>query len=166
MYHVAPPGAEISGEMGVDEDAATGFDDPLVWTPSAITAEFNRIRTVLDAVNLEVSNAAKAGVNKISGDEWQNWRQQYLAGHKFVSTASNLWGSNIAPARRYEKEALKWRDLVKSRGGRIVGPASQGRTEQETEGKPTSTAVKAGIFIALGIAGAIAAAELIKSVKH
>lgn len=96
------------------------MDQPLVWTPSAVKAELARVRTVLDAVNQDVS--AAAGKKAVSTEEWNNWRQLYLAAHNFVDTASTIWGSNAVQARDYEQQAGKWRDLVRSRGGAVMGP--------------------------------------------
>jgi hypothetical protein len=95
-------------------------DDPLIWTPSAVKGELDRILAVIDSVNMDVSNATKAG--KISGAEWNTWYQVYLAAHNFLTSASTLWGSNVKTAREHEAEAAKWRDLVKQRGAAVQGP--------------------------------------------
>lgn len=94
--------------------------DPLVWTPAAVKAEFDRVRTVLDIINKEMSQAVKDG--KMTGDEWKDWFNVYNTGHKFVDTASKYWGSNVITARQHEQEAAKWRDLIKARGGKLTGP--------------------------------------------
>jgi hypothetical protein len=123
--------------------------DPLVWTPTAARAELERVRGVLDAVNEEASTAH--GVGRISPAEWRAWRTTYLAGHR-VTQASSLWGSNVVAARQHEQEALKWRRLVSSRGGALVGPPELGR-KPEPEGfgwnLPT-LALAAGGVAALG----------------
>lgn len=106
--------------------------DPLIWTPSAVHAELMRILGVLDTVNVEVSAASGAG--KITGAEWNQWRQAYLAGHTFVTNASKWWGSNVITARQHEQEAGKWRTLVISRGGQTQGPSNLVRV-------PTSTSL-------------------------
>jgi len=96
--------------------------DPLIWTPSAVAAELSRILGVLDIVNGDVS--AATGANKITGAEWNSWYAFYLSTHNFLTTASHLWGSNVNTARQYEQEMGKWRDLVKSRGQAVQGPAN------------------------------------------
>jgi hypothetical protein len=103
-----------------DNDFAFDGTDPLIWTPSAVGAEFKRVLAVLDSVNLDVSAAQKAG--KVTGSEWDSWYAVYLSGHNFLTTASTLWGSNVAVARQHEQEAGKWRDLIKSRGQAVQGP--------------------------------------------
>ena len=97
-----------------------GSDDPLVWTPGTIKAEMDRILGVLDAVNSDASLAY--GEHKISDSEWKQWRKTYETGHAFARKASHLWGSNVKAARRHEAEALKWRELIASRGGKLQGP--------------------------------------------
>lgn len=103
---------------GVGDDYKSS--DPLVWTPSAVRAEFTRIRNVLDTINKEASQAVTDG--KMTGDEWKQWFEVYKAGHHFVDTASVYWGSNVLTARQHEQEAAKWRDLIKSRGAKLTGP--------------------------------------------
>ena len=128
-----------------------GSDDPLVWTRSAVKAEMLRILGILDAVNLDVSRAR--GENKLSDAEWKQWRATYLSGHKFLTTASHYWGSNVIAARKHESEALKWRDFVASKGGSLQGP-SLGRPADF----PTTK-------VALAVGGVAAAAFLITSLR-
>lgn len=114
--------------MGVgDNRNLVGDADPLIWTPSAVKAELGRIRGVLDTINLEMTAAVRDG--KMSGDDWKSWFDgTYTPGHKLTDESSSLWGSNVVAAREQEQSALKWRDLVKSRGGKTVGPSNLGRT--------------------------------------
>jgi hypothetical protein len=105
-------------------------DDPWVWTPSAVSAELNRILAVIDSVNMDVSNATKVG--KITSAEWNTWYQVYLAAHNFLTSASSLWGSNVMTARQHEAEAAKWRDLVKKRGAAVQGPENLIRRDPES----------------------------------
>jgi len=114
--------------MGIGNCASLLGDagDPLVWTPGAVKTELGRIRGVLDTVNKEMSQAVTDG--KMSGDEWKSWFEGvYTPAHKLVDEGSSLWGSNVTAARQQEQAALKWRDLVKSRGGKTLGPADLGR---------------------------------------
>lgn len=105
---------------------SVGDADPLVWTPSAVKAELNRVRGVLDTVNKEMSQAVTDG--KLSGDEWKRWFDGvYTPAHKLVDESSSLWGGNVSAARQHEQDALKWRALVISRGARTVGPSDLGR---------------------------------------
>ena len=103
------------------DHVALAGSDPLIWTPSAVAAELSRILSVLDIVNNDVS--AATGTGKVSGAEWNTWRQFYLTVHGFLTTASHLWGSNVNTARQYEQEIAKWRELVKSRGQSVQGPS-------------------------------------------
>ena len=97
-----------------------GADDPLVWTPSAVKSEMDRIIGTLDAANADVSRAF--GEKRLSPSEWKQWRRTYETGHAFAAKSSHLWGSNVKVARQHEAEALKWRELVASRGGNSQGP--------------------------------------------
>ena len=106
--------------------------DPLIWTPSAIGAELNRILGVFDTVNNEMSAASASG--KVSSDEWNQWHATYLSAHDFLTTASTLWGSNVATARLQEQEAGKWRTLIASRGQAMQGPADLVRTDPPSSG--------------------------------
>lgn len=137
-----------------------GDADPLVWTPSAARAEFNRIRIVLDAINADVSAAAKPPKKIISSDEWNRWRDFYLAAHKFVTTASDKWGSNVAKARQLEQDAVKWRELLRERGVKPSGPADLARKPDDSKWYE-STAAKWGI----GVAAVAAGAALVNAVK-
>ena len=129
-------------------------NDPLVWTPSAVKSELARVLVVLDTVNTEVSQAAKEG--KVTSSEWVLWRQEYLSSHKFLAKASSLWGSNALAARQQEQNALKWRELVKSRGGQIVGPPDLGRKLESSFNTVT---------IALAVAGTAGTAMLINAIR-
>jgi hypothetical protein len=152
----------ISGKMsprnfalGCAVRSETGSsDDPLVWTPSAVKAEIARIRGVLDTINLEMSQALKDG--KVSNDEWKNWKNQYLSAHKFLDKASSLWGSNVIAARQHEQDALKWRSLITSRGGQIMGPADLGRKPEPFLSTTT---------LALAAGGIAATAMLINAIR-
>jgi hypothetical protein len=106
--------------------------DPLIWTPSAIGGELNRVLGVFDTVNSEMSAAYSAG--KVSGTEWNQWRAIYLSAHSFLTTASTLWGSNVASARLQEQEAGKWRNLIVSRGQATQGPADLVRKDPAAGG--------------------------------
>lgn len=106
--------------------------DPWIWTPSAIGGELNRILGVFDTVNSEMSAAYSAG--KVSGAEWNQWHAVYLSAHSFLTTASTLWGSNVASARLQEQEAGKWRSLLASRGQAMQGPANLVRTDPPSSG--------------------------------
>jgi hypothetical protein len=129
-----------------DNASTLAGSDPLIWTPSAVGAEFKRVLAVLDSVNMDVSAAQKAG--KITGAEWNSWYSVYLGAHAFVTTASTLWGSNVAVARQHEQEAGKWRDLVKSRGQAVQGPDNLIR-QDEVSGVSywTGAAVIGGVVV-------------------
>jgi hypothetical protein len=129
-----------------------GSDDPLVWTPSAVKAEMDRIIGVLDTVNADVSIAFAE--KRVSPSEWKQWRRTYETGHAFASTSSHLWGSNVVTARQHEREALKWRELVADRGGKLQGPGDLGRSKDF----PTTQ-------VALAVGGVAAAAFLITSLR-
>lgn len=135
--------------------------DPIVWTPSAVKAELDRVRSVLDAINMEMSQAVTDG--KLSGLEWNGWRVVYLAGHKFVDSASTLWGSNVATARQHEQEAGKWRDLIKARGAQLVAPP--GLVNPPTPGILDQLTGFNNVTLALVVGGVVAAALLISAVK-
>jgi hypothetical protein len=115
--------------MGVGDArnlVGAGDGDPLVWTPKAIAAEMSRVRGVLDTINKEMSQAVTDG--KISGAEWSSWFDgTYTPAHKLVDSGSAWWGSDVTAARNHEQAALKWRDLIKSRGGKTIGPSDLGR---------------------------------------
>jgi len=130
-----------------------GADEPLVWTHSAVKAELARIRGVLDTVNSEASQAVID--KKITPSEWQQWRETYLTGHKFVNSASSFWGSNVAAARQHEKEALKWHELFAELGSKLQGPRNLGHEEDR---------LTRGILITLG--GIAATAMLISAIKR
>jgi hypothetical protein len=99
--------------------------DPLVWTPSAVRAELSRVRDVIDTINQEMSKALTD--KKLSDVEWGSWFRTYQTAHKLVNKGSSLWGSNVAAARRHELEALRWRDLLQSRGAVLIGPKTMGQ---------------------------------------
>jgi hypothetical protein len=107
-------------------------NDPWIWTPSAIGGELNRILGVFDTVNSEMSAASTAG--KVSSAEWNQWYSIYLSAHSFLTTASTLWGSNVASARLQEQEAGKWRSLIASRGQALQGPTNLVRTDSSAGG--------------------------------
>lgn len=134
----APPAA------GVFHVSMGGDDEPLVWTPAAARSEFERVRGVLDAVNLEVSEASKQ--RRLAPGEWDLWHRFYLDAHKFTTDSSSWWGSNVARARQLEAEALRWRKLVISRGGKVIGP-ERGPAEGPSAWR----------WLAAGLAGATAA---------
>ena len=135
-------------------DWSLGLDEPFVWTPAAVKSELLRVLGVLDTVNYDMSRAVKDG--KLGTSEWSQWRQTYLESHEFLTHASNLWGSNVKIAREHETQALKWRDLVATRGGRLQGPTNPGR---EPESKFNTT------NIALTVGGVAAAALLITAIR-
>jgi hypothetical protein len=134
---------------------STMGDEPLVWTRSAVRGELDRIRNLLDLTNREMTQAVKD--KKVTGEEWQGWRDTYVAGHKFLDEASVNWGSNVAPARQHAAEAERWRDLLKSRGASLVGPVDAGKRKDE----PLTTTQLA----LLGVGGVAAAALLITSIR-
>jgi hypothetical protein len=130
-------------------------EETRAWSRSALHAEYLRILGVLDNVNLDVAAAAEA--KKISPTEWAIWRQGYLAGHEFLTSASPSWGMNVEPAHEWEQYASKWRDFVKSRGGKTTGP--------RTEHQPQTSLVKVAVAGGLAVGGALALAHLINSVR-
>ena len=130
-----------------------GSDDPMVWTPSAVKAEMLRVLGIVDLVNLDVSKAFAD--KKISDAEWRQWRQEYLGAHQFLTSSSSLWGSNVAIARQREQDALKWRELIASRGGNLQGPKNPGRKE---DGITTTQ-------VALAVGGIAATALLITAIR-
>lgn len=107
--------------------ASAGFfgPDPLVWTPSAVRAELDRVRNVVDTVNMEMSLARAS--KKISDLEWSSWFRTYQTAHKLTDRGSSLWGSNVKVARRHEQDALKWRETLSTRGSQLVGPRDMGQ---------------------------------------
>ena len=127
-----------------------GSSDPLIWTPSAVKTEMERVLNILDAVNADVSRAYAE--HKISDSEWIEWRAAYKSGHDFCAKASHYWGSNVDVARQHESTALIWRKLVEERGGRTQGPRPQ---------KPFPTTQ-----IALAVSGVAATALLITSIRR
>jgi len=131
-------------------------DDPIFWTPAAVKAELGRILTLVDTVNLEVSQAVAD--NKATHAEWKSWSQFYDTAHKYLTRASSLWGSNVIVARTYEHEANKWRTMLENRGVKAVGPANQGR---EGDSHPFFTPLRLG----LAIGGVTAGALLISAIK-
>ena len=137
--------------------AAMGSDEPLVWTPSAVKAELMRILGVVDTVDKDVGLAAKDG--KISKAEWEQWQQSYLNTHRFLVKASSLWGSNVITARQHESQALKWRDLVASRGGILQGPKNPGRKDDRWS-LPTMALAVGGV-----IGGTASLAYLISAIR-
>ena len=116
---------KTSRYWGRASTATSGSDDPLVWTPSAVRAELDRVRDVVDTINQEMTQARAS--KKISDAEWRGWFRTYQTTHKLTDRGSALWGSNVLTARRHEQEAVRWRDLLKSRGAELVGPRDMGR---------------------------------------
>lgn len=135
-------------------DWSMGLDEPNVWTRSALKAEFLRILGILDLVNSDMSLAVKSG--RLSPTEWEQWHNLYLNSHEFLTNASPSWGSNAKIAREHETQALKWRDLVESRGAQVQGPKNPGRNKES---------VFNPINLALGIGGIAATALLISAIK-
>lgn len=136
-----------------------GSDDPLIWTPSAVAAELNRILGVFDTVNNDASAASAAKL--ITSAEWDQWHATYLNAHDFLTTASTLWGSNVKTAREHEQEAAKWRALLQSRGQQVQGPTDLIRqpTSASSSGY-TAIIVVGGILL-----GGFAALKLWKAFK-
>jgi hypothetical protein len=126
----------LSGKLTKANFALSGIgdDDPILWTSASARAEFDRIRTMLDTVNLEMSQAVKDG--KLSGDEWKQWFSLYKTGHKLTSQGTWLRVSkgDIIIARKIEQNAKGWHDLVESRGGKGIGPKGQFRKDEPTGG--------------------------------
>ncbi len=116
--------------------------DPLVWTPSAVRAELDRVRDLLDVVNVEMSMALAD--KKITGAEWGRWAATYKTAHRFTRRASSLWGSNAIAARQHEGTALAWRSLLKERGARLAGPGGLGRRNGGVSTLAALTPVLAG----------------------
>jgi Transglycosylase SLT domain len=133
--------------------------DPLIWTPSLIRQEMSRIRVVLDAVNIDVSKAAKPPKPIIDHNEWLNWEDFYKSTHAFLIKDHGGWGGAVSQARNLEQTALTWRELIKSRGGKTSGPEQGRKAEGERDWGPL---IKGGIIVA----GIGAAAALVSSVKH
>ena len=131
-----------------------GSDDPTIWTRAAIKAERLRVLGILDLVNRDVSQALAD--HKISEPEWQQWRQQYLGSHQFVTNMSNLWGSDVKTLRQHEQKALDWRDFVATKGGALQGPKNPGR--KDDNGLTTTQ-------LALAIGGVAAAALLVTAIR-
>jgi hypothetical protein len=137
---------------------SSGYETPFIWTASAAKAEMQRILGVIDSVNLDVSKAVEEG--KLSPEEWTEWHQSYLSSHEFlVKSMKDFfgWASHVTMARNIETEALKWRDLIASRGGVILGPKNLG-----PHGDPHSTSPW---FLTLTVGGVAAAALLITAIK-
>jgi len=152
----APMSYDLLTKRQTNSDWSMGLDEPLVWTPSSVKSELLRVLGVVDTVNSDMSQAVKD--KKLSGAEWQQWRQTYFTSHDFLTNASNKWGSNVKIAREHETQALKWRDLIESRGGQLQGPKHPGREPEKPD--PFSTT-----NIALAIGGIAAAALLITAVR-
>ena len=148
----------FSGEMVAKNFALSSSmgDDPMIWTPSAVKAELGRILTLVDTVNLEVSQAV--GDKKATPAEWKSWSQFYETAHKYLTRASSLWGSNVIVARTYEREANKWRKLLEARGVKPVGPEDQGRGG---DSEPFFTPLRIGLVLG----GVTASALLINAIK-
>jgi hypothetical protein len=144
----------IFGQRG--KRSILGSDEPNVWTPSAILAERHRIINVFDTVNLEASQAVATG--KLSPDEWNQWSRIYKSSHDFLTTASNLWGSNANVARRHEDLALKWHEFIASKGGQVIGPKNPGRAPDSKPGFDNWT-------LALIVGGIASTAVLVKAVR-
>jgi hypothetical protein len=158
-------------------------DDPLVWTPGAVKAEMMRVLAIVDAVNQDASQAIKTG--KLTPAEWQQWRQTYLTSHTFLTKASSLWGSNVKVARSHESDALKWRDLISSRGYTPQGPPNLGRPRKQTKNanlfpvpgseepalqtqedtKPPSAPLLTTTNVALAVGGVAAISLLVSALK-
>ena len=126
-----------------------------IWTRSALRAELLRVLGILDNVNRDVS--AAVADKKVSPTEWEQWRQGYLTGHQFLTSASPSWGSNVEPAHEWEQYAVKWRDFLEARGGRTTGP--------RTEKKPETSMLTVAVYGGLAAGGALALAHLINSVR-
>lgn len=137
-----------------DDSDQIGAEDPWFWTPAAIRSEMARIRNVLDTVNQEVTQATTDKI--ISPQEWDRWRQAYLAAHKFVTSASNMWGNNVTTARIHEEEALKWHELIIKRGGTTLGPAL---------GKPKGTWLNTTTAV-LAVGGIASVAYLVNAIRR
>jgi len=142
-----PASVRVGGDIG---------SDPLVWFPGAISAELNRIRIVLDGVNVDVSAAAAAKPPNVSSAEWNNWHDLYLQVHQYLDNASTLTGSTVAQARTFEQQVTKWRDLLKSRGVKNLGV---------DQAKGPDGGMPFWIYPAMAIGGIVAVTSLIGAVK-
>ena len=137
--------------------------DPLVWTPTAVKGEFDRIRNVLDTINKEASQAVTD--KKITGAEWQQWFAVYQTGHKYVDTASTLWGSNVLTARQHEQEAAKWRDLFKVRGAKMTGPQDLTRAPDKGMLEQLTTPGLNKVSAAIAVGGVLAVGLVVLAIK-
>jgi hypothetical protein len=118
--------------------------DPLVWTPSAVRAELDRVRDVVDTINQEMSRAREE--KKISDAEWRGWFRTYQTAHKLADKGSSLWGSNVLVARRHEQEAIRWRDIIRSRGASLIGPRDMGQPPPDPGSHPILLPLLAGVL--------------------
>ena len=159
LYANAIKTPEVAKSIGNEKTLTVPtVGDPLIWTPSAVKAEFDRIRNVLDTVNKEMS-LARTNSN-ISDDEWQSWFKVYNTGHSFVDTASTYWGSNVDVARQHEANAAKWRATLKTRGATMIGPKNMDKPATTNAlGWDKSTA-------ALAVGGVVGLALLVGAAKH
>jgi hypothetical protein len=145
-----------SSSIGTSSPANENIgEETRIWTRSALRAELLRVLGILDNVNRDVS--AAVANKKVSPAEWEQWRQGYLTGHQFLTSASPSWGSNVEPAHEWEQYAVKWRDFVEARGGKTSGP--------RTERKPETSMATIAVYGGLAAGGALALGYLINSVR-
>ena len=142
--------------------ANVGFE---IFTPSAVRAELARVLAVLDAVNVDMSAAAKATPKKITQAEWNAWYQLYQSTHKFLTTASGHWGANVDQARKHETEIGKWRALLQQRGQAVTGPRDIIRPP-DPPGMFSGGGMPGWLYPVMGIAGLLAVSQLIGNVKR
>lgn len=103
--------------------------DPLIWTPSSAKGELDSLRNLLDITNSEMSEAVKQ--KKVNSEEWNLWWQTYQTVHKFTTSASPYWGSNMDTAKKHKDDVLLWRELLQSRGVQGLAPKSVGKQKDE-----------------------------------
>lgn len=124
--------------------------DPLFWTPEMVRQELTTTRQTLDQVNADVS--AASGKGQISNTEWGQWRDFYTEKHRWTQDASGWWGGNVEIARKIRRDALKWRDLVKSRGARVTGPEPTDPRIEDEPDKPAPAWMKWGVVGVVSVA--------------
>jgi hypothetical protein len=148
--------------------AAGGDTDPLIWTPSAITAELEKVRTEYELFNKDINadpdskpidpsrepnpTTRRRLVSKLAAD-WSPTYDEFSAWYK--SGPSTLWGATAAKAKEYEARGRNYAEQFEKAGGGGApggGAFSLNRPQPGQDKMPSwEKGVIAGLALILGI---------------
>lgn len=128
---------------------------PLVWTPSAVAAEIDRVRSTALTLDREIE-ASRTGSPAFR----VAWRNFYDEISRWLdSEPSTLWGGNAVMADAYLERIAVWRQEFEAQGGASAAPSDEMKdgeapifSRDPTKPSPLSDALKSLAWIAGALA--------------